>query len=395
MTRRGCPLSGLPSTAAVGGGSGEADRGDFRKGVQVLKYIEEYRSPRLLRGMLQRLEDVPPDMTVMEVCGTHTMAISRYGLRPLLSPRVDLVSGPGCPVCVTAERDLGKAFALARMPDVILATFGDMMKVPGPGGTLVEVASRGGNIKVVYSPLEALSLAEREPRSKVVFLGVGFETTAPSVAGMLIMARRKGVRNIFVLSLHKTVPPALRALVNMEGFNVNGFILPGHVSAVIGSRAYSFIPEEYGIPCVIAGFEPADILQAVYRLAEMRKEGRPAVEIEYSRVVHPGGNARAVEVMNTVFGKDDAEWRGLGIIPGSGLALREEFKDFDAGRWDLELPEVVENKACRCGEVLTGRIRPPQCPLFAGACTPEHAVGPCMVSTEGTCASYYHYEQQG
>lgn len=356
-----------------------------------MRYLDEYRSPRLLKGLLERINELPGGMTLMEVCGTHTMAISRSGLRPLLSPKVDLLSGPGCPVCVTSETDVGRAVALAELPDVILATFGDMMRVPGPRGTLSEAASRGAAVKVVYSPLDALELAKREASSNVVFLGVGFETTAPTVAGILVQARKRRVENLYVLSLHKTVPPALRALASMEGFEVDGFILPGHVSSIIGSQAYSFLPDEFGIPCVITGFEPADILEAVHELLRMRKEG-PCLQTEYSRAVRPRGNEKALEVMGSVFEPQDAEWRGLGFIPGSGLRLRDEYRDFDAGAWDVEVPEPDMDTGCRCGDILCGRIRPTQCPLFARACTPETPVGPCMVSTEGTCASYYLYD---
>lgn len=356
-----------------------------------MRYVDEFRSPELLKGQLERIKSLPGRVSFMEVCGTHTMAISRAGLRPLLAPRVDLVSGPGCPVCVTAERDMGHAIALAGEEDAVLATFGDMMRVPGPRGTLAEAASRGAEVKVVYSPLDALRMAEGDPRRKVVFLGVGFETTAPTVAASLLLAKEGGISNYYVLCLHKLIPPALSALVEMEDFSIDGFILPGHVSAVLGSRAYSFLVEEYGIPCAIAGFEATDILRAIFLLLEMRGKG-PAVDIEYSRAVRPEGNRRAREIMERVFEPADAEWRGLGVIPGSGLVLREEFRAHDAGIWEVEVPEPQRESACRCGDILCGKIKPPQCPLFARSCNPENPYGPCMVSTEGTCASYYLYD---
>ena len=356
-----------------------------------MRYIDEYRSPDILKGQLERIKDYPRSISLMEVCGTHTMAISRAGLRPLLAPTVDLVSGPGCPVCVTSERDIGTAIAMAGMPDVILTTFGDMMRVPGPQGTLVEAASRGAAVKVVYSPLEALDLAEKERDKRVVFLGVGFETTSPLVAAVTLQAKERGLDNFYLLSLHKLIPPALRALVNMEGFDIDGFIMPGHVSVIIGSEAYSFLPEEYDIPCAVAGFEAADILQAILRLMQMKEEG-PAVSIEYSRAVRPQGNPKALEIMNRVFEPEDAEWRGIGTIPGSGLGLREDFRDHDAGTWEVEVPTAEAETRCRCGDILCGKIKPPQCALFARECTPENPVGPCMVSTEGTCASYYLYD---
>ncbi|MDY6796575.1 MAG: hydrogenase formation protein HypD [Actinomycetota bacterium] len=359
-----------------------------------MRFIDEYRSPDILRGLLDRIGDIPRPMTLMEVCGTHTMAISRSGLRPLLAPAVDLLSGPGCPVCVTSERDMGKAVAIAGIPGVVLATFGDMMRVPGAGGTLLEAASRGAAVKVVYSPLDALALAEREKDRKVVFLGVGFETTAPSVAASLLRARERGVENFYVLSLHKLVPPALRALVEMEGFGVEGFILPGHVSSIIGAGAYSFLADEYGIPGVVAGFEPADILQAIYALLGSR-EGKPSVDVAYSRAVKAGGNPRAIDILYRVFEPADAEWRGLSFMPASGLGIREEFREHDAGAWEVEVPEPEEDGKCRCGDILCGLIKPPQCPMFAAVCTPDNPLGPCMVSSEGTCASYYLYDARG
>ncbi len=355
-----------------------------------MRYLDEFRSPELLRGQLERIKSIPYGASFMEVCGTHTMAISRAGLRPLLAPQVDLVSGPGCPVCVTADRDIGHAAALAGVEGTVLATFGDMMRVPGPRGTLAEAASRGAEVKVVYSPLDAVRMAAEEPRRKVVFLGVGFETTAPTVAASLLLAEESGVSNYYVFSLHKLVPPALRALACMEGFTIDGFLLPGHVSAILGSRAYSFLAEEYGIPCAIAGFEAADILRAIFLLLEMREKG-PVVDIEYSRAVRPEGNRKALQVMERVFEPADAEWRGLGVIPGSGLVLREEFRSHDAGTWEVETPEPPRESACRCGDILCGKIKPLQCPLFARSCNPENPVGPCMVSTEGTCAAYFLY----
>ncbi|NPV60448.1 MAG: hydrogenase formation protein HypD [Actinobacteria bacterium] len=357
-----------------------------------MRYVDEYRDPGVLRGQLEEIGKFGFHASFMEVCGTHTMAISRAGLRPLLEGRVDLVSGPGCPVCVTSEADIGKAIALAGLEGVTLATFGDMMRVPGPGGTLSEAASRGAAVKVVYSPLEALRLAREDSDRKVVFLGVGFETTAPAVAASLLTARRDGVSNYFVLSLHKLVPPALRALLDMEDFAIDGFLLPGHVSAVLGARAYSFLAEEYGVPGVVAGFEAADILRALCLLMEMKEGKKASVAIEYTRAVREEGNPKARAVMEEVFAPVDAEWRGLGTIPASGLALREEFRLHDAGAWEVEAPAPAGDRGCRCGDVLCGKIKPMDCPLFARACTPESPVGPCMVSTEGTCASYYLYD---
>ena len=355
-----------------------------------MKFLDEFRSPGAVIGLREKIKELPGNFTFMEVCGTHTMAISRAGLRPLLEPAVNLISGPGCPVCVTADVDIDRAIAVAHMPGVVLATFGDMMRVPGSGGSLADEAAKGAQVKVVYSPLDALDLAREDTGRDVVFLGVGFETTAPTVAATLLRAREEHLTNFFVLSFHKVVPPALRALASLDDFNVDGFILPGHVSAIIGSRAYGFLAEQFGVPCVVTGFEAADILQAVYRLMKMREEGA-GVEIEYSRAVRSEGNPKALAVMDQVFEPVDTEWRGLFVIPQSGLALREEYRDFDAGTWKTDLPEPRRDKGCRCGEILCGRIRPPECRFFAGVCTPDTPVGPCMVSSEGTCASYYLY----
>lgn len=358
-----------------------------------MRFVDEFRSPEAAKALIEKISGFSGSATFMEVCGTHTMAISKSGLRPLLAPRVNLVSGPGCPVCVTADADIDRAIAIAKMDGVILATFGDMMKVPGTHESLYMAAALGARVKVVYSPLEALDLARREPGSDVVFLGVGFETTAPAVAATLLQARRQRLANFYLLSLHKLVPPALRALVEMKDFNVDGFILPGHVSVIIGSDAYRFLPEEFGVPCVITGFEATDILQAIYRLMKMQEEG-PAIEIEYSRVVRPQGNPKALRVMDEVFEEAPAEWRGLSEIPGSGLALKDEFKDYDALSWRVRLPVLEKEPGCRCGEILCGKIKPMDCPFFGKKCTPEDPVGPCMVSSEGTCASYYLYSEE-
>jgi len=359
-----------------------------------MRYVDEFRVPAAARELLREIEALDESGTFMEVCGTHTMGISRAGLRPLLEPGIDLISGPGCPVCVTADTDIDRAMAVAREPDVIMTTFGDMMKVPGTEDSLASASAKGARVRVVYSPLESLAIAGEEPGARVVFLGVGFETTAPAVAATMLEARSRSIDNFYVLSFHKLVPPALRALVALEDFDVDGFILPGHVSVIIGSDAYAFLPDEFSMPCVVTGFEVTDILQAILRLLKMRESGA-ALEVEYSRVVKPEGNPKALDVMAQVFEPCDAEWRGLFTIPGSGLAIRGEFAAMDAGTWDVELPEPAGSKGCRCGEILCGRIKPMDCPFFGGRCTPDSPVGPCMVSSEGTCASYYLYTESG
>lgn len=357
-----------------------------------MKYIDEFRIPDTVKNLAIRIRDERGRHTFMEVCGTHTMAVSRFGLRGLLAPNVEVLSGPGCPVCVTTQEGIDRAIEIAFKPGVILTTFGDMMKVPGSRGSLSTAQAQKARVKVVYSPLEAVEFALKEQDFDIVFLGVGFETTAPTVAAAILEARKRNLKNFYVLSLLKLVPPALRALATLPDFKVDGLILPGHVSAVIGSKVYSFLVQEFGLPCVIAGFEPSDIMNAILTLIRMGKEG-PDVEVEYSRVVRPEGNQRAVSIMKEVFEESDVRWRGLGNIPSSGLSIREEFRDFDAGMWEIELPFVSENKACRCGDVLCGRIRPYECPLFEKVCTPDEPVGPCMVSSEGTCAAYYIYER--
>jgi len=358
-----------------------------------MKHLDEYRDPQLLEALRREIAELRPGpVKLMEVCGTHTMAAARFGLREALTAGVDLLSGPGCPVCVTPTREVDRFLLAGAVPGAILATFGDMLRVPGSRSNLERERARGVEVRVVYSAADAVALAQQHPACQVIFFGVGFETTAPTVALAVMEAEQAGLENFSILCAHKIVPPALKALVLAGEANVGGFILPGHVSTIIGSRPYQFLPREHGVPCVIAGFEPTDLLRAVLMLLRQRAEGRAEVEIEYSRVVKPAGNERAQAAMDHVFQVCDAEWRGLGMIAGSGLQLRERFRRFDAPcRFDLPMPESCDPPACRCGEVLRGVLRPTDCTLFGTACTPEHPVGPCMVSTEGTCAAYYKY----
>lgn len=358
-----------------------------------MKYIDEYRDGERARPVIEeirRLADQP--IRLMEVCGTHTMAIARYGLRQILPPAISLISGPGCPVCVTSQSDVDFMISLSRVPGAIITTFGDMVRVPGSDSSLAREKAQGGDIRVVYSPLDALKLAEAEADRKVVFLGVGFETTAPTIAATVLEARRQGRKNFFAFSAHKTVPRALKALLELGEVKLNGFLLPGHVSAIIGSRPYEFLAHDYDLPCVISGFEPLDILQSVLMLLRQVKTGNPRVEIQYRRGVDEEGNRKAQEVMARAFQPSQVEWRGIGSIPGTGLAFRKELADFDAARaFDLPRVQSRENPGCRCGEVLRGVIRPQECRLFAEVCTPENPVGPCMVSSEGSCAAAYKY----
>jgi len=358
--------------------------------------MQELSDPGYCRGLAQRLHRMlDSEISFMEVCGTHTMSIFGSGLRTLLPAGLHHVSGPGCPVCVTHARDISAFLELARTKGVTLASFGDMLRVPGPGGeSLKSAQAEGASVRICYSPYEAVQLAESHPEQEVVFLGVGFETTAPAVAATLEMARSKDLGNFSLYSCHKLIPPALEALVANPGIQVDGFLLPGHVSTVIGTEPYRFLASDYGIPAAVAGFEPGDILQALLMLLSRIKSGDPDVDNQYTRAVKPQGNSRAREVMYRVFEPRDTLWRGLGTIPSSGLGLREEYAALDAERrFSLSRKEGGEDPpGCRCGEVLQGAIQPRDCPLFGRACTPASPVGPCMVSSEGSCAASYHYD---
>ena len=332
-------------------------------------------------------------LKLMEVCGTHTVSIARYGLRKVLPKTIELISGPGCPVCVTGNSDLDKAIAMASIPDALVATFGDMLRVPGSYSTLAHEKAGGRDVRVVYSPLDGLKIAAENLRRKVIFLGVGFETTAPTVAATVQEAKKCGIKNFWIFSAHKTVPLALKTLLDTGEGKLNGFLLPGHVSAIIGSRPYEFLAKEYGLACAISGFEPLDILLSILMLVRQVQNREPGVEIQYRRGVNPKGNTKALQIMEEVFEPTDVEWRGLGIIKKTGLTLRPEWAEFDACRkFDLSVPPARENPFCRCGDILRGTIRPQQCPLFAEGCSPQNPVGPCMVSSEGSCAAAYKYD---
>lgn len=358
-----------------------------------MKFVDEFRDQHIARELAARIAQaaVRP-LTFMEVCGTHTMAIARHGLKALLPQTVRLISGPGCPVCVTPQADIDRFIALGSLPDVILTSFGDMLRVPGSHSTLEKERARGTDVRVVYSPLDAVQIARRHPDRRVVFCGVGFETTAPGVALAILEAQRKHLTNFFVYCAHKVVPPALNALASDPEIKLDGFLCPGHVSVIIGSKAYESVAHSYHLPCVIAGFEPLDILQAILMLVEQGTTGRAEVETPYTRAVLPDGNPGALQCMHTVFEVAGAEWRGLGVIPGSGLHIRPEFAAFDAAGWLPPLVETPRETGCECGRILTGRQSPRDCPLFGAACTPANPVGPCMVSSEGACAAEYRYE---
>ncbi|MCK4487738.1 MAG: hydrogenase formation protein HypD [Desulfobacterales bacterium] len=359
-----------------------------------MKHIDEYRDPELSRKIVDKIRAISRKrVRLMEVCGTHTMAIFRSGIRALLPETITLLSGPGCPVCVTSQQEIDAFIKVARVKDVIVATFGDLMRVPGTHSSLQKERAKGKEIQIVYSAFDALDLAESNPQKDVVFLGIGFETTAPTIAASIMEAEKRELDNFSVLSAHKLVPPALSALMTADDVRIDGFICPGHVSVIIGTRAYVPVVEKYHIPCVVSGFEPADILQSIYMLVKQTETGDATLENEYRRAVAFEGNKKARQIMYKVFEPTDARWRGIGTIPQSGLKIRREFDSFNAEkRFDLSVPDSKEPKGCACGEILMGMKTPPECPLYNEVCTPSHPVGPCMVSTEGTCAAYYKYD---
>lgn len=328
---------------------------------------------------------------LMEVCGGHTMAINRFGIRSLLPGNIRLLSGPGCPVCVTGTGFIDTAIRLGENNEIVLALFGDLMRVPGSEESLEAARARGIDVRIVLSPLEALEIARMEKHRQIVFLGIGFETTAPGVAATIIAAGQAGIENFSVLSAHKIMPPAMKALTSGE-ILIDGFICPGHVSAITGSGIYKDIAGRDGVPCVISGFEATDILESILMLIRQIGQGRPTVEIQYNRAVKPGGNKRALGLMNEVFTPRDDWWRGLGLIPGSGLVPAEKYRSYDASyRFGLTAIPDREPPGCRCGDILAGRLDPASCPLFARACSPANPVGACMVSTEGACQSTFIY----
>lgn len=358
-----------------------------------MRYLDEFRDSRLAEALISKIQAIDSrKLNLMEVCGTHTVAILKSGIKELLRDEVNLVSGPGCPVCVTSTQDVDKAISIARMDGVILATFGDMLKVPGSLSSLEKERAEGRDIRVIYSSLDAIEIAKNNPHKRVVLLAIGFETTAPTIAFAVSLAHKLGLSNFFILSLHKLIPPAMKALLNMGEINLHGFICPGHVSTIIGSNPYQFITRDYRMPCVIAGFEPTDILQAIFMLLSQEKDGESQVMIQYKRGVSAKGNPAALDVMNEVFERCDANWRGIGIIPGSGLRLKDKYKGFDVEElFDIPRGEDYQPPECICGEILRGIKEPIDCKVFGKSCHPDHPIGPCMVSSEGSCAAYYYY----
>lgn len=379
-----------------------------------MKYLDEFRNGSIASGLAKKIAALTEGhnrITLMEVCGSHTMSIYRYGLKNLLPQNLRLLSGPGCPVCVTSTGYIDTAIAMAQgtysaspaKKAIIIVTFGDMMKVPGSSSSLEKERAKGASVVVVYSTLDALRLAEKHPEKQIVFLGVGFETTAPTIAASIIEAERRGMKNYFVLTAHKVMPPVMKALLYDKELNLDGFLCPAHVSTIIGSRPYEFIAKDFHIPCVIAGFEPLDILQGLYMLLEQILQKQARVKIQYSRVANAEGNPTALALLDKIFEPCTVEWRGLGYIPESGLKLRKKYERFDAFMLIQNKSETCgeqsrtmqnpksEIHGCICGDVLRGVKMPSECKLFKKTCNPEHPIGACMVSSEGTCAAWYKY----
>ena len=360
----------------------------------MTRAAERETAGRLVAEIRRLAGEISRPLRFMEVCGTHTVAIFRAGIRQLLPENVELVSGPGCPVCVTADDYMDKAIAYAAREDTILTTFGDMLKVPGSTSSLAEAQAAGADIRVVYSPLDTLKVARENPEKKVIFLAVGFETTAPTAAALVLAAEQARLTNVYLLSAQKLVPPVLHALLDDPAVRVDGFLLPGHVAVVTGTRAFQFVAEEYHLPGVVTGFEPVHILRSLVRLLQQTARGEARIENEYESVVRPEGSLAAQQTLAEVYAPADAAWRGMGVIPASGLRMREKYARYDIERLlPLDIPIGKNKPGCRCGEVLRGIVTPRECPLFAKVCVPTHAIGPCMVSVEGVCAAWYKYGQ--
>ncbi|MDP3045594.1 MAG: hydrogenase formation protein HypD [Bacillota bacterium] len=369
-----------------------------------MQILDRFRDPVVGRALLVKVTEQAKEVAerlgrrsvFMEVCGTHTVAISKAGLRSLLSEYIDLRSGPGCPVCVTDYGDIDRMVAFARTPGVTLGTFGDMIRVPGSFASLEKEMAAGADVRIFYSPADAVEYARTHPDRHVVFLGVGFETTAPGIALSILQAKAQGVTNFSVLTSHKLVPPAMHAILADPELRLDGFILPGHATAIVGRNAFQFVADQYNLPAVVTGFETTDILDCLHNLLDQLFQGQVRVDNGYSRVVKDEGNVRAQALMEQLFEVADVSWRGFGVIPASGMVIRPEFADFNAEkRFTVNIPEPRIPKGCRCGDLLKGKINPHECRQFGTACTPDNPIGPCMVSSEGACAAYYQYDRRG
>ncbi len=358
-----------------------------------MRFIDEYRDKKLVLQLADSIRKTSKKkIALMEVCGGHTMSIHKFGIPALLPENIKLLSGPGCPVCVTSKKFIDQSIAYSKINDVIITTYGDLIRVPGSYSSLDNEKASGADIRIVYSILDAINIAKENRNKKIIFLGIGFETTSPASAVAILNAEQEKLNNFFLYSSHKIMPPAMAALID-EGVKINGYICPGHVTTITGTDMYKPIVEKYGLGCVVCGFEPVDILQTVLMLVRQIENNEPKVEIEYNRVVKPQGNIKAKEILNSVFEITDDWWRGFGIIKNSGLKLRERFIKFDAEHvFDIKVPEPEEPKGCICGSILKGLNLPTDCRLFAKVCNPENPIGACMVSNEGSCHAYYKYE---
>jgi hydrogenase expression/formation protein HypD len=361
-----------------------------------MKYIDEYRDKNVISKLAEMIsKSVSHDYSFMEVCGGHTNAIHRFGIASLIPDCIRLVSGPGCPVCVTGKSYIDKAIECSKQENAIITTFGDLIRVPGSVSTLEKERSMGTDVRIVLSALEALETARLNPKKIVVFLGIGFETTAPGTAVVVDMAEREGIGNFFLLNAHKVMPPAMEALIR-DGVNIDGFICPGHVAAITGSEIFNFIPEKYGLGCAVTGFEPVDLMQSILMLIRQKNDNMPKVEIQYNRVVTETGNALAKRNLSGVFEPGDAYWRGFGVIPDSGMKLRKKYEKLDAESLISSfVAEDEDDASCICGEILRGMKSPSSCPLFGTICVPDNPAGACMVSMEGTCNTWFRYKIHG
>ena len=358
-------------------------------------YFKKPKDVPLLLDKIRKYSDKTGPVRLMEICGTHTMAIARSGIRSVLPENVQLLSGPGCPVCVTPSNMIDMILGLSQSPGVLVTSYGDLLRVPGSvqGDCLLSRRADGGKVESVYSPMDAVKIAEEHPDTEVIFLGVGFETTAPGTAACILEASARKLENFSVLCLLKRTEPAIRSLIESDDFAVNGFLCPGHVAAIIGAGGFSFLSDDYGLPGVISGFEPADLLCSILELTEMLARETPELKNEYTRLVHQEGNSAALALMEQVFCPSVSDWRGLGQIPNSGYRIRDEYAQWDAmKKFSLSPAEEKEIPGCRCAQVIRGVLRPSGCPLFKKVCSPDNPVGPCMVSGEGACAAAYQYE---
>jgi len=359
-----------------------------------MKYIDEYRNKDIVLALANEIKKISTKpVKLMEVCGGHTMSIQKFGLPYLLPDTVKLISGPGCPVCVTSRNFIDKAVAYSRREDVIITTYGDLIRVPGSTSSLDQEKAKGADVRIVYSILDALMIAKKNRRKKVVFLGIGFETTAPSSAAGLVKAQMAGLTNFYLFSAHKVMPPAMETLID-EGVEIDGYIGPGHVSTITGDGIYQNIPKKFGMGVVISGFEPVDLMQSILMLVKQIENNDPKVEIQYTRIVKPEGNIKAQQMLDEVFEYGDDWWRGLGVLKNSGLKIREKYAMHDSEKMiEVEVEPTIEPKGCICGEILKGVKSPKDCKLFATVCTPSNPVGACMVSNEGSCAAQYLYNR--